>query len=154
MRFGWEALTRDQIEALVTEALMRQPDETLDHEIHGPYLEKWLIERRQDGSARYVHRFLRPDADHETHDHPWDNRTVCYENGYWDERPDGRRWVGPGDVLERLATDFHRVSFDPGRLPITVFEHGPKYNAWGFLGPDGIKIPWRDYTADTGTFRR
>jgi len=154
MRLGWEPLTAVQIEDMVAMALGREPDETLDHDVHGPYLEKWLIERRADGSARYVHRFLRPDADNEEHDHPWDNRTICVENGYFEDRPEGRRWIGPGEIVERRATDFHRVSFETGRLPISIFEHGPKYNAWGFRGRNGEKIPWRDFCAETGTFRR
>lgn len=154
MRLDWNDLSKEEMEAMVADALWRVPDETLDHDDHGPYLEKWLVERKADGSARYVHRFLRPDADHEDHDHPWDNRTRCVENGYFDERETGRVWIGPGDVVERLATDFHRVSFEPGLLPITIFEHGPKYNAWGFKAADGRKIPWAEYCEDKGTFRR
>jgi quercetin dioxygenase-like cupin family protein len=138
---------------IAARALLRAPDEVLDHAEYGPYLEKRLVERFEDGSARWVHRFIRPDADYEMHDHPWDNRTYCVSGGYWEVVPGDSRWIGAGDVHERLATDFHRVDF-VGELPVTVFDHGPKRQGWGFLGPDGTKVPWRDFVADSGSFRR
>lgn len=135
-------------------ALPSEPDETLDHSVHGPYLRKWLIARLPDGTARYAHQFLRSDADDELHDHPWDNDTLVVTDGYWNVSPKGRIWLGAGDRLHRAAGDFHRVQLEPGLLPFTIFDHGPKINIWGFLGADGSKIRPEDFTAGTGAIRR
>ena len=139
---------------VVKEALGRPADETLDHEAAGPYLEKWLVCKDGLGNARYVHRFLRSDQDDETHDHPWDNVTICVQGGYWNVTPAGRFWIGAGDVVRRRATDFHRVELEPGVVPVTIFDHGPKVNEWGFLLEDGTKMPWADFCEQSRMFRR
>lgn len=123
------------------EHLSFEPTETLTHPEHGPYLQKWLVDRGSDGSATYVHRFLRSDADDEMHDHPWDNATLVVSEGYWEITPSGRRWLPPGTVVQRAATEFHRVEIEPGRPPLSIFMHGPKRNAWGFLDATGVKVP-------------
>lgn len=140
--------------SMVKSALQRPADETLDHHQAGPYLEKWLVLKDQKGNARYVHRFLRSDQDDETHDHPWDNVTICIEGGYWNVTPDGRFWIAPGDVVRRKATEFHRVELEPGIQPITIFDHGPKVNEWGFLLEDGTKMPWAQFCEQSLMFRR
>ena len=140
---------------LVRDALARPADETLDHAVSGPYLEKWLVEKDGQGNARYVHRFLRSDQDDETHDHPWDNVTICVKGGYWNVTPAGRFWIGPGDIVHRRAQDFHRVELEPGAdLPVTIFDHGPKINEWGFLLEDGTKIPWAKFCEKSAMYRR
>ena len=150
----WASLSPSDVHKIVQSALLENPTVTLYHPEYGPYLQKWLIDRRLDGSARYVHRFLRPDADDYLHDHPWDNRTICYAVGYVEEMRDTSLRVTPGSIIERLATDYHRVVFDAGPCPVTIFEHGPKINLWGFLGRDGAKIPWDEFVAETGAYRR
>ena len=139
---------------MVKEAMARPVDETLDHAEAGPYLEKWLVHKDDEGNARYVHRFLRSDQDDEMHDHPWDNVTICVSGGYWNVSPSGRFWIGPGDIVKRKATDFHRVELEPGLLPITIFDHGPKVNEWGFLLEDGTKVPWAVFCEQSLMFRR
>lgn len=127
--------------------------ETLVHPEHGPYLEKWLFDRSEDGSARHVHRFLRSDADDEMHDHPWASRSIILSGGYWEVTPAGRRWLEAGSTSVREAVDIHRVELEPGIVPITMFEHGPRTNEWGFVGSDGVKIPWREFTERSGSSR-
>lgn len=121
--------------------------ETFTHDKRGPYLEKWRLAQGPDGSATLIHRFLRSDGDNELHDHPWDNRTIVISGGYYDVTPTGRRWLGPGAILNRRAHHFHRVELEPGIQPVTLFWHGPKINEWGFLSADGLKIPADQFLA-------
>ncbi len=130
-----------------------KPHETLNHSIHGPYLEKWLIDRGDQGIALYLHHFIRSDADGEWHDHPWDNETLVIEGGYWECTPAGRRWLGPGDRVSRKATDFHRVELEPGIRPYSLFYHGTKINEWGAMGTDGIKIHHHQFVQKNGAYR-
>ena len=139
---------------LVEKALQRHADETLDHVKAGPYLEKWLVHKDGKGNARYVHRFLRSDQDDEMHDHPWDNITICVEGGYWNVTPTGRFWIAPGDIVRRAAAEFHRVELEPGIQPITIFDHGPKINDWGFLLENGTKMPWAQFCEQSLMYRR
>ena len=129
------------------------PHETLTHEERGPYLEKWHLARQPDGSASLIHRFLRSDGDDELHDHPWDNRTLMISDGYWEVTANGRRWIAPGDIVVRKATDFHRIELEPGTTPVTLFWHGPRTNQWGFLGHDGIKVAAAEFLATSKAMR-
>jgi hypothetical protein len=137
----------------IAKAALGEPHEILTHDERGPYLEKWHLSREADGSARLLHLILRSDGDEELHDHPWDNRTLMVSGGYWEITADGRRWVAPGDVVKRKATEFHRIELEPGIQPMTIFWHGPKINEWGFLGADGIKIPAREFLANSASYR-
>jgi hypothetical protein len=145
--------TNEQDMAAALRMVETPADETLVHPQHGPYLEKWLYDRSDDGSARHVHRFLRSDADDEMHDHPWASRSIILSGGYWEVTPLGRIWLGEGSTSIRQATDLHRVEIEPGIIPITMFEHGPRTNEWGFVGADGRKVPWLEHTSASGSTR-
>jgi hypothetical protein len=139
--------------AEVARQALGEPHEILTHAERGPYLEKWRLSTEEDGSARLLHHILRSDGDEELHDHPWDNRTLMVDGGYWEITETGRRWVAPGEVVIRKAGEFHRIELEPGIQPITIFWHGPKINEWGFLGPDGKKIPAKEFLANSGSYR-
>lgn len=149
-----EATLRD-LENLVdvARAALGAPHEILTHPERGPYLEKWHLSREEDGSARLMHHILRSDGDKEFHDHPWDNRTLMVTDGYWDVTPNSRRWIAPGDVVLRKANEFHRIELEKDTHPLTIFWHGPKINEWGFLGTDGLKIPSKEFLANSTSYR-
>ena len=129
----------------IARARTPEPDEVLSHPTRGPYLRKWIVEKRADGSSLCVHEFLRSDGDDEMHDHTADCETLVLEGGYWEVTPEGRRWLGAGDRHRRAATDFHRVELEPGVIPLTLFAKGPRRNEWAFLGADGARIAPADF---------
>jgi hypothetical protein len=56
----------------------------------------------------------------------------------------GIYWRGPGAVVLRKATDFHRLVLPRGVVAKSIFVMGAKTNSWGFLTPGG-KVGWRKY---------
>lgn len=139
----------------------------------------WLVPYNRFGIAARVHQILRPDEDRHPHDHPWWYVTIILRGGYWEITPelgvqmsDGawlatRRWRGPGSILFRRATSFHRLELRPSTVPAnvrpygrdfvscwTLFitgpkrkDHDPEHSCWGFL-VDGVKIPADVYLGD------
>lgn len=56
----------------------------------------------------------------------------------------GIYWRGPGAIVLRRATDFHRLILPRGTVAKSIFAMGKKSNSWGFLTPNG-KVYWRTY---------
>lgn len=50
------------------------------------YMRRWRFLRRKNWGVR-VHHILRPDADRELHDHPFDFTSIILSGGYWEYRP-------------------------------------------------------------------
>lgn len=77
---------------------------------------------------------------------------LCAERGPqdWDAseietaREFGMYWRGPGAIVLRRATDFHRLILPRGTIARSIFVMGKKSNHWGFLTPSG-KVYWRTY---------
>ncbi|MDU8501042.1 hypothetical protein RYB01_17895 [Pseudomonas syringae] len=119
-----------------------------------------------------VHHIMRPDADRDLHDHPWDARTVILRGRYTEERLEQHqiaellnkdadlRWV-PGLETRRLVNR-HRKAGDTAQLNhgeyhrIDEVSHGGVYTLfitsrwkgdWGFL-VNGVKVAWREYTGE------
>ena len=88
----------------------------------------------------FLHKFLKSD-DEELHDHPWNFTTLILSCGYWEHTPEGKTWYGPGSVIRKKATDFHRLELDPakslGATTWTLFIPGKRYRKWGFQTKDG-----------------
>lgn len=134
------------IQALaIARSLPSEPHETLSDERRGPYLQRWIVSDRPDGSSVRIHRFLRSDGDMELHDHTSDCESLVLENGYWEVTESGRLWLGAGDRHFRPAGRFHRVQLEPGLLPLSLFVKGPRINRWGFRGLDGRWIAPEDF---------
>lgn len=53
-------------------------------------------------------------------------------------------WRGPGAIVLRRATDFHRLILPKGSIAKSIFVMGKKSNSWGFLTSNG-KVYWRTY---------
>jgi hypothetical protein len=107
------------------------------------YLERYYLflkDRQTFPFNIFLHKFLKSD-DEELHDHPWNFTTLILSGGYWEHTPEGRTWYGPGSVIRKKATDFHRLELDSakslGVTTWTLFIPGKRYRQWGFQTKDG-----------------
>lgn len=106
------------------------------------YLERYWL-GSVGGWTFYLHRFLRPDAGRDLHDHPWPLAFgMVLWGGYWEER---LAWLCPDNgpnVIQRAvrpwrpnlirANDFHRITgIVEGTW--TLFGHRPRCKGWGFV---------------------
>ena len=120
-----------------------------DGKLHGTGRVKWY--RRPFSrllqffniSAR-VHVILRSDTGRDFHDHPWNYCTIILRGGYWEYTPNGARWRGPGSVLFRKASSWHRLGVPAGGNAVTIFITGKRIQRWGFL-VNGKKVPYTEY---------
>lgn len=115
------------------------------------YIRRWWVIPRNSFSNIYLHLTQRDDEDRALHDHPWPSRSVILQGGYIEVTPEGAFERMPGDVIERLAEDAHRLVLrrddDGNPIPcISMFFTGPKVREWGFHCPKGW-VHWRDFTA-------
>jgi hypothetical protein len=125
------------------------------------YMERyWILPYTRFGLAIRVHHILRSDSDRVFHDHPWPFITVILRGGYTEVTPifvDGiyagerRRDRGPGSILLRRASAWHRLEVATGKTAWTLFITGPKVQRWGFLTIPEYKTYWRDYLDDYET---
>lgn len=96
-----------------------------------------------------VHHILRPDADEDLHDHPWNWRTVILRGWYIEEDEFGElHHRGTGETVARQAHQLHRITeVSPGGV-WTLFIMGRKLNRWGFVtGSPPRKVYYRDYVS-------
>lgn len=125
----------------------------------GDYMKRWWIEKYSDaGIAVRVHEILKSDPDLHPHDHPWSFVSIVLSGGYLEGRPrpgvEGKgvhgvpaldfEWYGPGSVILRKHTDFHRILILEGGRAVTLFIPGEYRHEWGFL-VDGQKVSHNDY---------
>lgn len=127
----------------------------------GDYLHRWYIAGHVpewvsgDGLLAwlpftiYVHRFLRADADRETHNHPWTwSRSIIIFGGYIEERltKDGPILIDrkPGDSHEIKHNTFHRVARLYEDDAWTIFITGPRRGSWGFMTKHGF-VNWETF---------
>ena len=116
-----------------------------------PYLRRWFLDKSRDSSV-YVHHMLRSDQDEELHDHPADNLTIMLDGLMREVTPSGVRILHPGDIVERMATDRHRIEID---APITtIFVMGERTRDWGFWtgGDDDRFVPSQEFFKQRGYF--
>lgn len=87
----------------------------------------------------FLHKIILSDSDH-LHDHPWNYVTIILKGGYWEWAPatkDGKkefeyaRWCGPGTILTRRATQYHRLELEKPMW--SLFFHGFRFREWGFF---------------------
>lgn len=121
-----------------------------------PYLERYYL-GCLFGYTFYLHRFVAPDGDEATHDHPWNALAICLAGGYTEERlkqlgsrrPEQAigwyprvRTVAPGWVNPIGARTFHRIQQVKAET-WTLFVHGPRRKGWGFLDRDNGRTTYR-----------
>lgn len=97
-----------------------------------------------------VHHILRKDNAREPHDHPWNARTIILDGYYVEERGDLMFSRVPGDTATLNFGEFHRIVHMPDDGVWTIFITGRKRGTWGFLMPDGSKLPHYQYSEKTG----
>ena len=141
----------------------------------------WLLPYNWTGIAVRIHEIVQSDEDRHPHDHPWWYLSIILKGGYWEITPcpecDGheewrgclvcngelefKEWYGPGSVLLRRASHFHRLELKTVRgyvredtgievltsVCTTLFISFPKIQSWGFL-VEGQKVSARDYLLD------
>ncbi|WP_346396805.1 hypothetical protein [Pseudomonas syringae] len=123
-----------------------------------------------------VHHIMRPDADRDLHDHPWNARTVILRGWYAEQRqasdewkkavrsglienPDPKfvdwlmrdacEWIrrDAGDTAQLNHGEYHRIDeVSPGGV-YTLFITSRWKGDWGFL-VNGVKVAWREYTGE------
>ncbi len=123
------------------------------------YLERfWLVKpSKHFPFTVLVNHFLVSDQHDELHDHPWDNLSIVLRGGYLEVQPADQkqhpvqdatltrdRWVRPGEVVFRRATDRHRVQLPVDDTSWSIFIMGPKKRSWGFHTVEGF-VNWRDF---------
>lgn len=97
----------------------------------------------------FLHQVLKNDEGG-LHDHPWWYLTLVLSGGYWEHTPTGRRWHGPGSILLRKSTSFHKLELNNGQPCWTLFLCGPSRRVWGFINEHNEWEPWTSYV---GRFR-
>lgn len=111
------------------------------------YMRRWWIVPRNEGCNVYLHQIGRSDDDRAMHDHPWDNTSYLLFGSYVEHTPAGSFVRKAGDVVQRRATDLHRLEVFEGEPPVvSLFITGPKVREWGFACPQGW-VHWKDFCA-------
>jgi hypothetical protein len=154
----------EQMRAWATGIMDHNPPDFVIGPAENPYMERWWIIPRNEACNVYLHRILRSDDDRALHDHPWANTSYLidgeydeilplkhgsgYEMDALDYQPDNcvTRRRKAGDVVQRQATDAHRLVLPEGGKPvISLFMTGPKVREWGFWCAKGW-VPWQEFT--------
>jgi hypothetical protein len=123
-----------------------------------------------------IHHILRPDADRDLHDHPWNARTVILRGKYVEQRPASSEWKDSvrsclvqgadpkwhewltrdacewlrrdtGDTAVLLHGQYHRIDQVSEGGVWTLFITSRWQGDWGFL-VKGKKVDWRIYTGE------
>lgn len=108
------------------------------------YLERFYYMNLRPFARMTIHHLMRSDMDG-FHDHPWPWQTFIIKGGYWEHKPDGTFWRGPGYHANRSADDLHWLEIDPKCPDVwTLFLMGPKQKNWNFMC-GGKLIPHQRY---------
>lgn len=122
-----------------------------------------------------VHHIMRPDADRDLHDHPWNARTVILRGWYREQRLlaaddplltaaliktaelrenfDGpfqaTEYIDrrPGDTAQLKHGEYHRIDEVSPDGVYTLFITSRWKGDWGFL-VNGVKVAWREYIGE------
>lgn len=130
----------------------RKPDLTIFREDSaGPYLERWMLFRKNSFGNIYLHRFSASDNP-TPHDHPYANLSWVLSTGYYEILAGELRYRRPGSFVFRRPTTPHRIILSEDMflrktepIPVlTIFLHGPRVRDWGFHCPRGW-VRWQDF---------
>jgi hypothetical protein len=124
--------------------MRREPDFVIG-DPNNPYMRRWWIVPRNEQQNVYLHEILRDDDDRALHDHPWDNVSQLLIGRYREVTPIGNFIREAGSLVQRKATDAHRLELIGSEPCISLFFTGPKVRDWGFHCPKGF-VGWRDFT--------
>jgi hypothetical protein len=110
-----------------------------------PYLLRWIVYKRKDGSGLYIHLFLGDDAA-DSHDHPKRFTSIGVWGSYDEEvfKPD-HRWIHHRAPWFRSFGPMHRHRLVlSGGFCWTIVKVGPEIRDWGFYTPEGW-VSWKKY---------
>ena len=110
------------------------------------YMRRWWIIPRNEQQNVYLHHILRDDDDRALHDHPWPNTSYLLIGRYREITPQGEFVREAGSIVNRQATDAHRLELIDGEPCVSLFFTGAKVREWGFHCPKSW-VHWRDFTA-------
>lgn len=120
----------------------------------------WLLPYTWWRPAVRVHEIISSDDDRAFHDHPWPFLSIILKGGYTEVRPifdksglyvgDTRKFYGPGSVLFRRASAWHRLEVAGGQVATTLFITGRYRRRWGFLVTPAAKLYHADYLKQYG----
>ena len=117
--------------------MVRMIDREFGDSVPEPYLVRIYLLPRNRWCGVFLHRFISSDREG-LHSHPWPfwSMVLC---GWIRERRFGGVTVrGPGHMMLRAPSTFHRMEVAPGPECWTLFIHGPRVSEWGFL-PAGVE---------------
>lgn len=131
-----------------------------------PYLERFVLDVRPDGSKTYLHVIYESDGDRDPHCHPWDWKSKILFGEYQEELfarhcpecdchflgEEMSCWTCPaaklgaemyrttvfkaGETNVKQAHQLHRLTLLTP-VVVTLVERGPKVREWGFQTPEG-----------------
>jgi hypothetical protein len=130
----------EEMQVWARSRLQRAPDFIIGDN----YLRRWWVVPRNKGCNVYLHEMLHSDDDRALHDHPWDNTSFILDGGYIEHTPDGVFERKTGDVINRKATDSHRLEVPNGGRAVSLFLTGPIVREWGFHCPQGWRV-WHEF---------
>lgn len=128
------------LQAWAAGQMQREPDFIIGDN----YLRRWWVVPRNRQFNIYLHEILHSDDDRALHDHPWDNVSWVIDGGYIEHNPQGRFERKAGDLIQRRATDSHRLEIPEGGRALSLFYTGPIIREWGFHCPQGWRH-WKDF---------
>jgi hypothetical protein len=132
----------DEMRAWADSIMARTPDFVIGND----YLRRWWIIPRNEGCNVYLHHILHSDDDRALHDHPWANTSYLLAGSYVEVTPDGEFVREAGCIVQREATDAHRLIIPDGGGAVSLFITGPKIREWGFHCPNGWRH-WKEFVA-------
>lgn len=120
------------------------------------YMERyWLVPYNKWIPSARIHHILSSDDARAFHDHPFWFLTIILRGGYFEVRPqydksglyigECRKWHGPGSILFRRSSAYHRLELPEGRTAWTLFMTGQYRRKWGFLVQPAIKVAHTEY---------
>lgn len=108
-----------------------------------PYMRRWILGGRRNGSRWYLHHFVGSDWTRDLHDHPAPFLSIGLCGRYVEVTPVRRReWRAPW-IRQFPATHRHRIEIRPGETVWTLVHVGENVREWGFWAPEWVY--WRDY---------
>lgn len=130
------------------------------------YMDRWWLapHDNEDKVSARIHQILRSDTDVAMHDHPWSSISIVLDGGYWEVLPLSQDqhpardalfhqvvWRAPGDVVQRRASDRHKILLPEGKSAWSLFIMGQWEKDWGFYDAEQGFMYWRDYLRDYTT---
>lgn len=107
-------------------------------------LRRWWVIPRNKMQNVYLHEINKSDDERALHDHPWDNTSILIRGSYTEVTPAGTFVREPGSIIQRLATDLHRLVVEDNAHVLSLFITGPNVRNWGFDCPKGWR-PWQEF---------